>query len=135
MVKYKDHTLGCRGGRGRRDAAVILPVRGGTGGGPGPYFKSANAIWHCLPPCPTSLMALTYPAFWGTGEGVVDVMQLRYCLCGVARAVALDLGAALPSTFTTQLRRTLFDTLGAWCEEGASPGENPVTHQGVEEVH
>lgn len=55
------------------------------------------------------------------GELSPELIQLRYCLCVVARHCASQLADALPKAFGADTRRTFFDMMSMFCEEGA-PG-------------
>eukprot|EP00898_Chlorokybus_atmophyticus_P003403 jgi/Chlat1/4063/Chrsp26S04002 len=51
-----------------------------------------------------------------------ELQPLRYCLCVVTRCVAPILVQYPGEGWNTDLRRRLFYTVGAWCDEGAVQG-------------
>lgn len=55
-------------------------------------------------------------------------MQLRFHMAVVVRALALELGTAKQAMFAPQQRRTLFENLANWCEDGTE------TSQGADAV-
>ena len=50
------------------------------------------------------------------------MLALRYCLCSIARCMALHSADVDGSAFTLHLRRMLFLAFSTWTEEGAIPG-------------
>jgi hypothetical protein len=61
-----------------------------------------------------------------SGETTADLLQLRYCMCVVARQCSQQLAEALPQAFTADLRGKLFDMFSFYCEEGQQPGVMPL---------
>jgi len=59
-----------------------------------------------------------------------DVLALRYCLCSVSRALALELAKVQPGALTLHMRRALFLTFSQWTSEGAIPGDAFACSQG-----
>ena len=51
-------------------------------------------------------------------------MALRYCLCSIARCMALQFAEVEGSPFGLHLRRMLFLAFSTWTEEGAIPGQS-----------
>ena len=51
-----------------------------------------------------------------------EMQQLRYCLCMVARAAAIQLAESMPQIFPPMLRKQIFDKFSVFCEDGQAPG-------------
>ena len=56
-------------------------------------------------------------------EPLQDLLALRYCLCSIARCMALQFADVDGSPFSLHLRRLLFLAFSTWTEEGAIPGQ------------
>lgn len=59
------------------------------------------------------------------GELSPELMQLRYAICVVARHCSEQLADTLPKAFGAETRRTFFDMMSMFCEEGA-PGASGI---------
>ncbi len=57
-------------------------------------------------------------------EPLQDLLALRYCLCSIARCMALQFAEVEGSPFGLHLRRMLFLAFSTWTEEGAIPGQS-----------
>ena len=57
-------------------------------------------------------------------EPLQDLLALRYCLCSIARCMALQFAEVEGSPFGLHLRRMLFLACSTWTEEGAIPGQS-----------
>lgn len=64
---------------------------------------------------------LRFPA-----EPLQDLLALRYCLCSIARCLALQFAAVDGSPLSLHLRRMLFLAFSSWTEEGAIPGQDYI---------
>lgn len=56
-------------------------------------------------------------------EPLQDLLALRYCLCSIARCMALQFAGVDGTPFSLHLRRMLFLAFSTWTEEGAIPGQ------------
>ena len=67
---------------------------------------------------------------------MVEAMQLRFNMAIVMRALALELGQAMQASLTPQQRRSWFDALAFWCEDGteSSHGEPPSSRNSPNSV-
>ncbi|KAK9829934.1 hypothetical protein WJX72_008722 [[Myrmecia] bisecta] len=64
----------------------------------------------------------------------VELQQLRYCVCVVARVAADQLASSMPHIFTAQHRRACFDAMAAWCDDGSQTGSSTGSGRGRGDV-